>query len=252
MTAIFLSDVHLRDAEGVKTKLVIRFLQEVASKFESIYILGDLFDVWPGTNAYLVRTFRPVIQQLKRLVEDGHRIHYLEGNHDFRLGQYFSESLGIKVYPDEIVETWNGQRIYMMHGDLGNPRALGYRLLRRLLRNDLVHAAAGLFPHEWVFNFGVRSSQLSRDYQRKRVRRDNTERNEAKVRQFYRQAADRYFRKGYDVVLMGHTHIPDDYTATVGGRQCRYINLGDWVKHFTYLEFDGSQFYTRSHPVKNL
>ena len=86
MTAIFLSDVHLRDSVGVKSKLVIRFLQEVASTFEHIYILGDLFDIWPGTNAHLVQTFRPVIQVLKGLVEDGHQIHYIEGNHDFRLG----------------------------------------------------------------------------------------------------------------------------------------------------------------------
>ena len=51
---------------------------------------------------------------------------------------------------------------------------------------------------------------------------------------------------------MGHTHIPDDYSVEVDGRQCRYINTGDWVRHFTYLEFDGSQFYTRTHPVKDL
>src|SRR3954463_8803948 len=105
MNAIFLSDVHLRDSGSVKSKLVVRFLQEIASRFENIYILGDLFDVWPGTNAYLVRAFRPVIQALKHLVDDGHRVHYIEGNHDFFLGKYFSDSLGIEVYTDHLVET---------------------------------------------------------------------------------------------------------------------------------------------------
>lgn len=246
MTAIFLSDVHLRDSHSVKTKLVVRFLQEVASQFEQIYILGDLFDVWPGTNAYLVRTFRPVIQVLKRLVEDGHTIHYIEGNHDFRLGGYFTEHLGIKVYANEHCEIWNGRRIYMMHGDLGNPREVGYRVLRYILRRDLLHLALRAVPQEWIFKTGLSSSQVSRKYQQK------VPRDDAAIRQLYRQTADGIFKLGYDVVLMGHTHLPDDVTTVVEGRQCRYINTGDWVRHFTYLEYDGAQFHTKTHPVKNL
>ena len=64
--------------------------------------------------------------------------------------------------------------------------------------------------------------------------------------------AEDIFQQGYDVVLMGHTHLPDDIETRVDGRPCRYINTGDWVRHFTYLEFDGSQFYTKTHPVKDL
>lgn len=246
MTAIFLSDVHLRDADSVKTKLVVRFLQEVASKFENIYLLGDLFDVWPGTTDYLVRHFSPVIQTLKDLVQDGHCVHYLEGNHDFRLGTYFTESLGIKVYPDVITETWNGRRIYMAHGDLGNPSEKGYRVLRYVLRHNLLHLALKVVPQEFIFKTGLNTSKLSRGYQKK------VPKNEEAIRELYRDTARGIFEKGYDVVLMGHTHLPDDVTTVVDGRQCRYINTGDWVRNFTYLEFDGTEFYTKTHPVKDL
>jgi UDP-2,3-diacylglucosamine hydrolase len=248
MTAIFLSDVHLRDSVSVKSRLVVRFLQEVASQFEKIYILGDLFDVWPGTNAYLVRTFRPVIQVLKNLVEGGHEIHYIEGNHDFRLGEYFAETLGIKVYPDQIIEQWNGKKIYMTHGDLGNPRQVGYRALRYILRRDLFQRFLTTIPSDFVYKVGIKSSSLSRRYQSQ----SKTVSTEAQIRQIYRKGAETIFREGYDVVLMGHTHLPDDVTTLVGERSCRYINIGDWVSHFTYLEFDGSQFYTKTHPVKDL
>jgi UDP-2,3-diacylglucosamine hydrolase len=246
MTAIFLSDVHLRDAGSVKTKLVVRFLQQVASRFERIYILGDLFDVWPGTSAHLVRTYKPVIQALKHLVEDGHSVHYLEGNHDFHLGDYFTDALGIQVYPDAITEEWNGQRVCMMHGDLGNPKDLGYRALRYLLRRETVHMVKNFFPQEWVYQLGLNSSKLSRKYQ------GHFPTKEDLIRQTYRRSAETLFEKGYDIVLMGHTHIPDDYSTEINGRKCRYINTGDWVRHFTYLEFDGSQFYTRTHPVKEV
>ena len=187
-----------------------------------------------------------MIQVLKRLAEDGHTIHYIEGNHDFHLGEYFTQTLGIKVYQNSHSETWNGKRIYMAHGDLGNPRDFGYRILRYTLRRNILHMALRAIPQEWIYQVGLRSSQLSRKYQQQMPRK------EAAIREVYRQSAQEIFKQGYDVVLMGHTHLPDDVTSVINGRECRYINTGDWVRHFTYLEFDGSQFYTKTHPVKNL
>lgn len=247
MNAIFLSDVHLRDADSVKSRLVIRFLQEVASQFEQVYILGDLFDVWPGTNPYLVDVFRPVIDSLKYLVEKGHEVHYIEGNHDFKLGEFFTKEVGIHVHPDGLERNWNGRRVYMAHGDLGNPREVGYRVLRYLLRHQLTHRLIKALPDNFIYQAGMKSSQLSRKVQKNR----HAPKTEAHIRQVYRQAAETIFARGYDVVLMGHTHLPDDVTTIVEGRTCRYINTGDWVSNFTYLEFDGTQFYTRTHPLTN-
>lgn len=246
MNAIFLSDVHLRDSESLKTQLVIRFLQEVASRFERIYILGDLFDVWPGTNAYLVRTFRPVIQVLKKLVDDGHEVHYVEGNHDFQLGDYFIDSLRIQIHPESHVEVWGGRRILMVHGDLANPKQIGYRALRKLLRSDLFHLGLRAIPDDFVFKVALQSSKFSRNYQKRMPQ------SESSIRQIYRASSERLLKSGYDVVLMGHTHLPDDVTSRIEGRFCRYINIGDWVRHFTYLEFDGSEFYTKTHPLRSV
>lgn len=245
MTAIFLSDVHLRDCDSVKTKLVIRFLQEVASRFERIFVLGDLFDVWPGTTNYLIKRFDPVISTLRGLVSDGHEVTYLEGNHDFRLGKYFSQELGIRVFPDAHSEQFGDKRAYLAHGDLGNPKDLGYRCLRYVLRRNMLHQALRAFPEDLIFRVGLKSSQMSRKYQQRSPKIDT------QIRQTYRRTAEQIFQEGFDVVIMGHTHLPDDVTTLVGSRSCRYINLGDWVSHFTYLEFDGSQFYTKTHPVKD-
>lgn len=243
MTAVFLSDVHLLDSSSVKTKLVTRFLQEVAANYERIYILGDLFDVWPGTNEFLIQNYQSVIDVLGQLVKDGVKIHYVEGNHDFRLGEYFSKTLGIDVHPDHWEETWGERRIYMAHGDLGNPKEVGYRVLRRFLRLDWLHLAVRQMPGEWLYQVGRKTSQVSRQMQSLPPERVES------IRTVYRTTAHGLFEKGYDVVIMGHTHIPDDYTAQVGSRTCRYFNTGDWVRNFTYLEFNGTDFYTKSHPV---
>jgi len=246
VTAIFISDVHIKDSGSIKTQLVIRFLQEVASQFDQIYILGDLFDIWPGTSGYFVGLFKPVLDVLKRLVDEGHEVYYVEGNHDFLLGDYFSTELGIHVAPNELVKEINGRKVFMTHGDLGNPNEFGYRVLRYALRHPATQSLVRALPQHWVYESGLRGAHLSRTYQKK------SEVVESTIRQIYRKTAESIFRQGYDVVLMGHTHLPDDVSTIVNGRSCRYINTGDWIRHFTYLEFRDGDFYTKTHPVKDL
>ena len=240
MSAVFFSDVHLRDGESEKTQRVLRFLRETASRFERIYILGDFFDVWPGTNPYLVRRFAPVLDQLNTLVKSGHRVSFFEGNHDFHLGKHFRD-MKIEVIPNSHVEEMGGRRVYMAHGDLGNPKELGYRVLRRALRSAPLHAVMKFVPGKLIFDVGLKSSQASRGYQQRFPEKENA------IRETYRETAKGLFHQGLDVVLMGHTHLPDDYTISLDKRDCRYINIGDWVRSFTYLEFDGKDFYTKSY-----
>lgn len=227
----------------MKTRLVVRFLGEVVSRFNQLYILGDLFDVWPGTDAFLVRKFRLVLGALKNLSSAGCQIHYVEGNHDFCLGRFFEDSLGIQVHPVSFEVMLGSHRVFMAHGDLGNPREVGYRILRKFLRAKPVQLTRTLVPGSWIYELGRRSSEFSRGYQA------SDEANQQTTRKIYRQTALSILEGNFDVVIMGHTHIPDDYRIQVAGRPKRYINLGDWVRHFTYLEFDGSNFYTKTHPV---
>lgn len=244
VTAIFISDVHLQDSESLKTRLVVRFLDEVVSRFNKLYILGDLFDVWPGTDAYLARRFRSVLSSIKNLSENGCEVNYVEGNHDFCLGKFFRDSLGVEVHDQSCETTLGGRRIFMAHGDLGNPKEFGYRILRRALRAKPVQLTRSLVPGSWIYELGKRSSQVSRRYQGP----INLSR-EQKTREIYRKTASEILKRGFDLVIMGHTHIPDDFRIQIGPSTKRYINLGDWVRNFTYLEFDGVDFYTKSHPI---
>jgi UDP-2,3-diacylglucosamine hydrolase len=40
----------------------------------------------------------------------------------------------------------------------------------------------------------------------------------------------------YDYLIFGHRHLPIDFTIN---EKSRYINLGDWIKYFSYAVFDG-------------
>jgi len=240
MKAILISDVHLQGAHDKKTKALLRFLRDKASQVDHLFILGDLFDVWPGTTKFLISHYQPVFEVFKQLIQQGCHLHYVEGNHDFRLGKYFTEEVGIKVYPNSLETVWNHRKVFMAHGDLGNPKERGYRVLRYLLRLDWLHILIKPIPGRWIFLLGQKTSQASRGYQKL------SETKVEEIRNTYRNTAKELFEKGYDVVVMGHTHIPDDFSFEISNRKCRYLNTGDWVKNFTYLEFDGEEFYTRS------
>lgn len=244
MSAIFLSDVHLRDSHGPKAQLILRFFREIVQRHERLFILGDLFDVWPGTDRFLWDRFEPILNALGELYRSGCEIHYIEGNHDFCLGAELAHRIGLRLYERECQIVLGTHRLLLVHGDLENSTEIGYPVLRRILRSRPVQWTRLVLPGSWVFKAGCNTSTLSRAYQRV----PSTEREE-EIKKIYRASARKYFNSGYDFVVMGHTHIPDDYKIDISGRECRYINLGDWVRNFTYLEFDGQEFYTKKHPM---
>lgn len=243
MSSILFSDVHLRDPDSPKTQRVILFLEQIASRHDQIFILGDLFDVWPGTTEFLIERFGNVLRTLRKLVVEGKTIHYIEGNHDFRLGEYFSNDLGIQIHSDRFETMFGSKRVLLEHGDLGNSRDRAYRTLRTILRSPILHFALKAVPSKFIFDLGVRSSTLSRDVQKKAPPPID------RIRQIFREAAEDRFRQGFDVVIMGHTHIPDHHVAEIDGRTCEYFNTGDWVSNFTYLEYVDARFYTKTHSV---
>ena len=48
MAYCFISDLHLQEDRPDITQAFLSFLEEIASKAEKLYILGDLFEVWIG------------------------------------------------------------------------------------------------------------------------------------------------------------------------------------------------------------
>jgi UDP-2,3-diacylglucosamine hydrolase len=45
-------------------------------------------------------------------------------------------------------------------------------------------------------------------------------------------------QKQYDYFIFGHRHLPIDFSLEGGSR---YINLGEWIKYYSYAVFDGEK-----------
>lgn len=46
-----------------------------------------------------------------------------------------------------------------------------------------------------------------------------------------------------DYFIFGHRHLPIDFNLNANSR---YVNLGDWIKYFTYAVFDGERLELKS------
>ena len=45
-------------------------------------------------------------------------------------------------------------------------------------------------------------------------------------------------KEHYDYFIFGHRHLPLDISLN---NKSRYINLGDWIKYFSYAVWDGEE-----------
>ncbi len=51
-------------------------------------------------------------------------------------------------------------------------------------------------------------------------------------------AMDVESKNHYDYYIFGHRHVPLDLEV---GDHSKYLNLGEWVSHFTYVQYDGKK-----------
>jgi len=227
----WISDLHL-GTRGSKTGAFLEFLRN--HEFETLYIVGDLIDVWQMRRGiYWPQQHNDVIQKLLRKSRKGTRIVYIPGNHDEFLGGFCGYYGHIAIAKDFVHTTADGRRILVIHGHeldtvVQNARWLafagdvGYQIL--LSFNPLINFVRR--------RFGLGYWSLSA-YAKKRVK------DAVNFIGQFESAIVRYAeRYGVDAVLCGHIH-------SSGIRQIgrvTYYNCGDWVESCSALveNFDGT------------
>ncbi len=226
----FIADAHLSDRDAGRQKMLIDFLELHRGEMERLVILGDLFDFWFGFPGHINPAYRPLCDTLLSLTEDGVGLIYLEGNHDFSMGSFFTERLGGEVYTGHHSLDLDGRRVYLAHGDMINPSDVFYHLYRRLLKNRAMYAfIRRLGPERAAKVKGVLS-------QRAWMHREGS--FSAKPLPYEEAFVREQCGQGTDVVILGHFHRPCELTVSHEGRHCTYYNVGDWVDHYSYLRYD--------------
>ncbi len=230
---IFVSDLHIWGLKDPTLKAFLAFLDRLEGSVSRLVIAGDLFDFWVGFNCVVYAQYVPILERLWRWRQQGVQIDYIEGNHDFHLGPFFKETLNINVITQATEFKLDQWMVYLAHGDGINPKDYGYHFLRWFLRTPLMYGVIKILPASWIWKIGRSSSQVSRQYRCVPSKTSDLYRN------FARQKLE---ESNVDIVILGHSHTPEEKEWEMGGKKKYYFNLGDWITHFTYLEYEEGVF----------
>jgi UDP-2,3-diacylglucosamine hydrolase len=240
----FLSDFHLgaptNEQSLVREKKVIRFLDEIKHSAACIFIVGDLFDFWYEYRTVVPKGYVRILGKLAELTDAGIFIHFFVGNHDMWMKDYFQKELSIPVYFEPKDFEFNGKKFHIGHGDGLGPGDHGYKMLKKIFRNPVCQWLFGILPPfigMGVANFMSRRSRA----QTGAVEEIFLGEDKEWLIIYCKELLQKNF---YDFFVFGHRHLPIHHRLT---EKSTYINLGDWIRYFTYAEFDGTNLELKTY-----
>jgi UDP-2,3-diacylglucosamine hydrolase len=179
--------------------------------------------------------------KLAEISDSGIPIYYFVGNHDLWMNGYFEEELNIPVYHSPQEFTFNGTSFFIGHGDGLGPGDKGYKRIKKVFTNPvckwlfrrLIHPDFGMRIGHYM---SVKNKLISGDEDAKFLGEDN----EWLVLYSKKKLAEKH----RDYFIFGHRHLPLEIEL---GNHSKYINLGDWISHYTYGVFDGKTFELKTY-----
>lgn len=222
---LFVSDAHLGQDDfeterAIETALV-DCLRAHADEVEHLYLVGDMFDQYIEYKHLVPKGFVRLQGLLAEWTDRGVPVTYLLGNHDPWHRSHFATELGVETEPDAHLSEHFGVLLYIRHGDGLTKYNSRYRRLKPLLRHPVpVWMYRNLLP-------GDTGMRLARFVSTNFASRTPDPDNHAQLRTLaYRilQNTD------VELVVMGHTHIPE-LSRGPGGL---YLNPGGWRDDRTF------------------
>ncbi len=239
----FASDFHLgipdRHSSLLRERKLIRWLDLVQQDAEAIYLMGDLFDFWFEYKTVVPRGYTRLFCKLAEITEKGIPVHFFKGNHDFWAFNYLNEESGVTIHDDTQEIELKGKKFFLAHGDGLGPGDHGYKFLKKIFLSRI-----NQFLFRWLHpdvgtKMGLYFSRGSRISNMMKQDKDENffETDKEFLRIFSTETAKA--NPTIDYFVFGHRHIPANISVS---EKARCIILGDWVKHYSYGEFDGQTF----------
>lgn len=216
---LFISDLHLSPEQPETGRLFLRFLREQGKGIESLYILGDLFEVWLGDDAILP-AYQPFLEALRDLGERGVSLHVMRGNRDFLMGESFASLTGATLLEDPTAVSLGGIPTLLMHGDLLCTDDVAYQEFRAMVHDPAwQRALLGKSMEE----------RLNMARQLREESRSATRGKSAEIMDVNQETVEQFLREfGASQLIHGHTHRPAEHRFTLDGHPVTRFVLPEW------------------------
>lgn len=218
----------------------MQFLDGIKQDAAEIFFVGDMFDFWYEYRKVVPKGFVRLLGKLGELADAGIPMHFFVGNHDMWMRDYFQKEFNMYVYfkPEEFNRS--GKKFLIGHGDGLGPGDHGYKRLKKVFRNPVSKFLFGIFPP--MLGMGL-ANYLSRRSRTQTGASEEIFLGEDKEWLII-YCKEILTQKKVDFFVFGHRHLPIDFHLN---EESRYINLGDWIRYYTYAVFDGEKVDLKSY-----
>ncbi|MDB2385338.1 UDP-2,3-diacylglucosamine diphosphatase [Polaribacter sp.] len=230
----FASDQHFGaptiEASLPREEKFVNWLSEIKENTTALFLLGDLFDFWFDYKTVTPKGFVRVLGKLAEFKDAGIPIYFFVGNHDLWMKDYLTEELNIPIYHEPKEFLINNKLFFIGHGDGLGPGDKGYKRMKKIFTFPLF---------QWMFRWlhpdiGVKLAQYL-SVKNKLISGDDDAKFLGEENEWLAQYCQRKLtQKHYDYFIFGHRHLPLEIQLN---DKSTYINLGDWIKYFTFGTF---------------
>jgi len=216
MVALFVSDLHLSPDTPKTLAAFFSFLYNEAIHATQLYLLGDLFEYWPGDDDVDSPFPQQICQELKHVSDQGTKIFWLSGNRDFLVGSSFAAAAGLSLLNEPYIVEIGDKKSLLVLGDAQCSDDTAYMAFRTQVRNP-----------EWQVAFLARPLAERKSIiagMREGSRAAQKEKTMAIMDVNPAQIAALFKTYQVNLLIHGHTHRPDVHHTPEGER---YV-LPDW------------------------
>ena len=228
----FASDQHFgapsAESSRIRENKFIKWLNFIEKDIGALFLVGDLFDFWFVYKSVVPKGFVRILGKLASMSDNGIPIYFFVGNHDLWMEDYFITELGIQVFHKPQEFYINGKSFLIGHGDGLGPGDNGYKRMKKIFTNSI-----SKFLFRWIHpDIGVKLAQYLSINNKLISGDDNVICHGPEKEIIFKYILKKENEKSRNFYVFGHTHRPIDLPT----EKFRYINLGDWINHYTYAE----------------
>jgi UDP-2,3-diacylglucosamine hydrolase len=219
MATLFISDLHLSAGRPELTELFSGFLVQRVRPADTLYILGDLFEVWLGDDAATADQ-QAAMAMLRARADSGTQLFFMHGNRDFLARERFEAASGCRILPEPTVIRLADEPVLLMHGDSLCTDDLEYQAFKAKVRQPVVQAQFLALPVE-------QRQAIAQTYRAESAK--STRRKPSEIMDVNAEAVAETMRaQGVTRLIHGHTHRQAVHDFTLDGQAAQRIVLGDW------------------------
>ncbi len=227
---VVLSDIHL-GTYGCHAKELGKYLKSINPK--TLILNGDIIDIWQFKKRYWPKSHMKIVKYFIGLSAKGTKVYYITGNHDETLRKFSDLEMGNLHIVNKLELELDGKKAWFFHGDVFDV----------IMQHSKWLAKLGAISYDALILLNVLVNNISKMFGRGKVSlskkiKDNVKSAVKYINDFEESAAKLAIQKGFDYIVCGHIHHPDDrIIKDEQGKSIRYLNSGDWIENLSALEY---------------